>query len=138
MASPAHDLTLEVSGGLSITGSNITIPPDGQTVNSIAYDELNPVFDKVVVGGLKSDEGLDKFFTNEINGALEVGGLIVCGSATFNQLELDKPHIVSSSIKLVDGVLQGVTEQAKLQIEGLGTMTTGSAETIIDLGDGFE
>ena len=64
MASPAHDLTLEVSGGLSITGSNITIPPDGQTVNSIAYDELNPVFDKVVVGGLKSDEGLDKFFTN--------------------------------------------------------------------------
>ena len=138
MASPAHDLTLEVSGGLSITGSNITIPPDGQTVNSIAYDELNPVFDKVVVGGLKSDEGLDKFFTNEINGALEVGGLIVCGSATFNQLELDKPHIVSSSIKLVDGVLQGVTEQAKLQIEGLGTITTGSAETIIDLGDGFE
>lgn len=138
MASPAHDLTLEVSGGLSITGSNITIPPDGQTVNSIAYDELNPVFDKVVVGGLKSDEGLDKFFTNEINGALEVGGLIVCGSATFNQLELDKPHIVSSSIKLVDGVLQGVTEQAKLQIEGLGTMTTSSAETIIDLGDGFE
>ncbi len=138
MASPAHNLTLEVSGGLSITGSNITVPPDGQTTNTIAYDELNPTFNKVVVKGLKSDEGLDKFFTNEINGALAVGGLIVCGSATFNQLDLDEPHIVSSSIKLVDGALQGVTEQAKLQIEGLGTMTTGSAETIIDLGDGFE
>ncbi len=138
MASPAHNLTLEVSGGLSITGSNITVPPDGQTTNAIAYDELNPTFNKVVVKGLKSDEGLDKFFTNEINGALAVGGLIVCGSATFNQLDLDEPHIVSSSIKLVDGALQGVTEQAKLQIEGLGTMTTGSAETIIDLGDGFE
>mgnify|MGYP001220585709 CR=1 FL=1 len=138
MASPAHNLTLEVSGGLSITGSNITVPPNGETTNAIAYDELNPVFNRMVVTGLKSDEGLDKFFTNEINGALEVGGLIVCGSATFNQLAMDKPHILSSSVKLVDSVFEGITEEAKLQIQGLGTMTTGSAETIIDLGDGFE
>lgn len=137
---PKHSLYLSVSGsGLSVTGSNIQIPPPtGVTENTINWYNPNPVFDTLIVGGLKSDEGLDKFFTNEINGALEVGSLIVCGSATFHQLELDKPHIVSSSIKLVDGAFQGITEQAKLKIEGLGTWTTGSADTIIDLGDGFE
>jgi hypothetical protein len=137
---PKHSLYLSVSGsGLSVTGSNIQIPPPtGVTENTINWYNPNPIFDTLIVGGLKSDDGLDKFFTNEINGALEVGALIVCGSAIFQQLELDKPHIVSSSIKLVDGAFQGITEQAKLKIEGLGTWTTGSADTVIDLGDGFE
>ena len=65
---PKNSLYLSVSGsGLSVTGSNIEIPPPtGVTENTVNWYNPDPVFDTMVVTGLKSDEGLDKFFTNEI------------------------------------------------------------------------
>ena len=76
-------LTLNITGStshsLEITGSDIPIPPltDGYS-DVIDFNTTDPIFNPMVIGGLKSDEGLDKFFTNSINGDLTVGGLIVC------------------------------------------------------------
>tara|TARA_B100000131_G_scaffold278638_1_gene283286 strand:- start:156 stop:587 length:432 start_codon:yes stop_codon:yes gene_type:complete len=136
-------LTLNITGStshsLEITGSDIPIPPltDGYS-DVIDFNTTDPIFNTMVIGGLKSDEGLDKFFTNSINGDLTVGGLIVCGSATLNHVQLDHENIYSGSMEIVDGLVHGQVEQAKLEIENLGALGTGSLDLIVDLGDGFQ
>lgn len=136
-------LTLNITGStshsLEITGSDIPIPPptDGYS-DVIDFNTTDPIFNTMIIGGLKSDEGLDKFFTNSINGQLTVGGLIVCGSAHLQQVQLDHKHIYSGSMQIVDGLVQGQVEQAKLEIENLGALGTGSLDLIVDLGDGFQ
>ena len=41
-------------------------------------------------------------------------------------------------MEIVDGLVHGQVEQAKLEIENLGALGTGSLDLIVDLGDGFQ